>query len=140
MWGFRETAQTRISSNIWAAKTRSTILFNNQKGNDGCRFDKLVEKFNVWAKAYVDLEKEEWCGMDGKSIRGTVENYARGSQNFVSIVSVFAGKRGVVVGMNKFENKKESEIRVVQQLITALDLTGVVLTFDSLHCQKKLVS
>jgi DDE_Tnp_1-associated len=106
----------------------------------GVDFDKLVEKFNTWAKAYVELEKEEWCGMDGKSIRGTVENYDGGSQNFVSIVSVFAGKRGLVVGMNKFENKKDSEIRVVQELITALDLTGVVLTFDSLHCQKKLVS
>ncbi len=106
----------------------------------GVDFDKLVEKFNAWAKTYVELEKEEWCGMDGKSIRGTVENYDGGSQNFVSIVSVFAGKRGLVVGMNKFENKKESEIKVVQELITALDLTGVVLTFDSLHCQKKLVS
>jgi hypothetical protein len=63
-----------------------------------------------------------------------------GSQNFVSIVSVFAGRRGLVVGMNKFENKKESEIKIVQELITVLDLTGVVLTFDSLHCQKKLVS
>jgi DDE_Tnp_1-associated len=106
----------------------------------GVDFDKLVEKFNTWAKAYVEIEKEEWCGMDGKSIRGTVENYDGGSQNFVSIVSVFAGKRGLVVGMNKFENKKESEVRVVQELITALDLTGIVLTFDSLHCQKKLVS
>jgi DDE_Tnp_1-associated len=106
----------------------------------GVDFDQLVEKFNAWAKTYVELEKEEWCGMDGKSIRGTVENYDGGSQNFISIVSVFAGKRGLVVGMNKFENKKESEIKVVQELITALDLTGVVLTFDSLHCQKKLAS
>lgn len=88
----------------------------------------------------MELEKEEWCGMDGKSIRGTVENYDGGSQNFVSIVSVFAGKRGLIVGMNKFENKKESEIRIVQELVTALDLTGIILTFDSLHCQKKLVS
>jgi hypothetical protein len=106
----------------------------------GVDFDKLVERFNIWAKTYVELEKEEWCGMDGKSIRGTVENYDGGSQNFVSIVSVFAGKRGLIVGMNKFENKKESEIRIVQELVTALDLTGVILTFDSLHCQKKLVS
>jgi predicted transposase YbfD/YdcC len=58
----------------------------------------------------------------------------------VSIVSVFASKRGLVVGMQKFENKKESEIGIVQELIAALDLTDVVFTFDSLHCQKKLVS
>jgi hypothetical protein len=106
----------------------------------GVDFDKLVEKFNDWAKMYVDLEEEEWCGMDGKSIRGTVENYNGCSQNFVSIVSVFASKRGLIVGMQKFENKKESEIKIVQELITALNLTGIVLTFDSLHCQKKLAS
>ena len=35
------------------------------------------------------------------------------------------------------ENKQESEINVVRELIELLDLTGVVFTFDALHCQKK---
>ena len=96
--------------------------------------------FNDWAKTYVNLEEGEWCSIDGKSIRGTVEHHNGCHQNFVSIVSMFASKRGMVVGMKKFENKKESEIKIVQELITVLDLTGIVLTFDSLHCQKKLVS
>ena len=38
------------------------------------------------------------------------------------------------------ENKLESEINVVRDLIELLDLTGVVFTFDALHCQKKLSS
>jgi predicted transposase YbfD/YdcC len=42
--------------------------------------------------------------------------------------------------MEKLENKEKSEIQVVQNLITALDLKGAVFSFDSLHCQKKLVS
>ena len=37
------------------------------------------------------------------------------------------------------ENKGESEINVVRELIELLDLTGVVFTFDALHCQKKLL-
>lgn len=61
-------------------------------------------------------------------------------QNFVSIVSVFASKRGLVLGMEKFDNKKESEIVIVQNLITTLDIKGAVFSFDSLHCQKKLAS
>ena len=105
----------------------------------GVDFDKLAERFNEWAKSYVDLEESEWCATDGKSIRGTVQNYSSSNQNFVSIVSVFACKRGLVVGMEKFENQQKSEIQVVQELVTALDLEGVVLSFDSLHCQKKLV-
>jgi hypothetical protein len=61
-------------------------------------------------------------------------------QNFVSIVSVFTSKRGLVLGMDKFDNKKESEIAIVQNLITTLDIKGAVFSFDSLHCQKKLAS
>ncbi len=38
------------------------------------------------------------------------------------------------------ENKLESEISVVRDLIELLDLTGVVFTFDALHCQKKTLS
>jgi len=111
-----------------------------QRVMNGVDFDKLVEKFNQWAKIYVDLEEGEWCGLDGKCIKGTVKNHHSHSQNFVSIVSMFASKRGLVVGMEKFKNKKDSEIEIVQNLIMVLNLTGAVLTFDSLHYQKKLVS
>ncbi|OLT61459.1 hypothetical protein BJP37_23060 [Moorena bouillonii PNG] len=38
------------------------------------------------------------------------------------------------------ENKRESEIPVVRDLINLLDLTGVVFTFDALHCQKKTLA
>jgi hypothetical protein len=104
----------------------------------GVDFDKLVEKFHEWTRNYVDLEESEWCAIDGKSIKGTVVNSNSSSQNFVSIVTVFAGKKGLVVGMEKYENQQKSEILVVQELITALDIQDVVFSFDSLHCQKKL--
>ncbi len=106
----------------------------------GVDFDKLAEIFNQWAQNYIDLAKSEWCGIDGKSIKGTVQNHEKECQNFVSIVSVFASKRGLVVGMEKLENKQQSEIVTVQNLIAALDIKGAVLSLDSLHCQKKLVS
>lgn len=47
-------------------------------------------------------------------------------QNFVSIVSVFAEKRGLVLGLTKLENKKGSEISTVQNLIAVLNIEGVV--------------
>lgn len=106
----------------------------------GVDFDKLAVVFNQWANEYVDLEVSQWLSIDGKSIKGTVQNYNSSSQNFVSIVSVFASKRGLVLGMDKFDNKKESEITIVQNLITTLDLKSAVFSFDSLHCQKKLAS
>jgi DDE_Tnp_1-associated len=70
----------------------------------GVDFDKLVKIFNQWAQKYVDLDELESCGADGKSIKGTVESYDSCSQKFFSIVSVFASKRGLVLGMDKFDN------------------------------------
>jgi hypothetical protein len=41
-------------------------------------------------------------------------------------VSVFAQSRGLVLGLDKLENKKGSEINTVQNLIAALDIEGAV--------------
>ena len=86
------------------------------------------------------MDTSEWFGIDGKSIKGTVQDYDSEYQNFVSIVSIFTGKRGLVLSLDKLENKKGSEITTVQNLIAALDIEGVVLSMDALHCQKKLVN
>ena len=106
----------------------------------GIDFDTLAQTFNQWAKNYVDVDKSEWCGIDGKSIKGTVCDYKTEYQNFVSIVSVFACQRGLVVSLDKLDNQEVSEIVTVQNLIAALDIQGVVLSLDALHCQKKLAS
>ncbi|NJO59195.1 MAG: hypothetical protein HC836_12935 [Richelia sp. RM2_1_2] len=88
----------------------------------------------------MNLEVSEWCGIDGKSIKGTVKNYDNSYQNFVSIVSVFASRRGLVLSMDKLENKHDREITIVQNMIEFLDIRGSIFSLDSLHCQKKLVS
>ena len=99
-------------------------------------FDALNSAFHQWALGYVTIDKKEWLSIDGKSIRSTVEEYNNSYQNFVSLVSVFSQKRAQVLKTAVFENKKSSEIPVVQQLIQALDLTDVVYTLDALHCKK----
>ena len=76
--------------------------------------------------------------MDGKSLKNTVSDYNNAQQNFINCVSAFSHQRGLVLGVQVMENKKESEINVVQDLIKLLDLKGIVFTFDALHCQKKL--
>ena len=65
-----------------------------------------------------------------------MENYNLPYQNFVSLVSVFTQKRGQVVKASAYENKKVSEISVVQELIEALDIKDVIVTLDALHCKK----
>lgn len=99
-------------------------------------FNLLNQAFSQWSMGYVTIEKDDWLSIDGKAIKSTVENYHSSYQNFVSMVSVFSQKRGQVIKTGTFENKKVSEISIVQELLEALDLKDVVFTLDALHCKK----
>ena len=92
--------------------------------------------FNQWSQQYSLIPSSEWISLDGKSLKNTVNNYDNAQQNFINCVSAFSHQRKLVLGVKMMENKEESEITVVRDLIELLDLTGVVFTFDALHCQK----
>ena len=100
-------------------------------------FDQLAEKFNQWAVGEFEPQAGEWLAIDAKSIKGTVQGYSQSYQNFVSVVSVYSHQRGVVVALKQFENKRDSEIKVVQTLLRTMGLENVVFTLDALHAQKK---
>jgi hypothetical protein len=100
-------------------------------------FNHFSEGFNQWAKQYVPMCKGDTKPIDGKAIGSTTTNSQNAFQNFVSLVSIFAAERGIVLHCGKIENKKESEIPKVLELIRALDVEGEIFTIDALHCQKK---
>ncbi len=99
-------------------------------------FQELAQQFGQWASSVGDLEADKWVSIDGKSIKGTVSEAHTAYQNFVSLVSVYSSQRGVVLATQQFESKKSSELTVVQTILEALQLEGVVFTMDALHCQK----
>lgn len=100
-------------------------------------FTELKEMFYQWSLQYIDTKGEEYYSIDGKSIRSTVTNTHDEKQNFISMVTVFSQNRKQVLTQQKYQNKKTSEILIVQGLIEELDLQGITLTMDALHCQKK---
>jgi len=101
------------------------------------KYEQLTQIFNAWAGEEFEPEAGEWLAVDGKSIKGTVQNNWDAFQNFVSVVSVYSPTQRVVIAQKSFENKVQSEIQVVEQLLTQLGLTRVVVSMDALHCQKK---
>ncbi|BAY36247.1 transposase [Nostoc sp. NIES-2111] len=103
-------------------------------------FQPLTEIFNSWAQVFVSPEPGERLAVDGKGIRCTLTDYSKSYQNFISIVSVYSHKRGIVLRMQPMSNKQESEIAIVEQLIQEFPQQQVVFTLDALHCQKKLSS
>jgi hypothetical protein len=100
-------------------------------------FKKVSMQFYNWSKQYVNISKNEWVSIDGKSIGGTLINSHSIDQNFISLVCLYCSKKKLVLANAQVTNAKESEIPIVQKLIEALDLTGAIFTLDALHCPKK---
>lgn len=101
-------------------------------------FKELSKIFYDWAKSYVKIDKGDYVSVDGKVIGGTVSNPHNSLQEYVNMVSFFSHKRKQILAFDKVEDRK-SEINTVKRLIKQLDLEGVTLTLDALHCQKETV-
>ena len=99
-------------------------------------FETLAQQFEQWARRTIDIQPGEWVAMDGKSIKGTVTEPGIAYQNFISMVSLYSSQQGVVLASQQLESKHNSELKVVQTMLEALELEEVVFTMDALHCQK----
>jgi len=100
-------------------------------------FQLLEQLFQQWASRSIEPKLDEWVSIDGKSIKGTVSEAGTAYQNLVSLVSVYSAQPGVVLAMQQFETKTTSELTVVQNLLEALNLEGVVFTLYALNFKKK---
>ena len=89
-------------------------------------FETLAQQFEQWASRTIDIQAGEWVAMDGKSIKGTGTLPGTAYQNFINMVSLYSSQQGVVLASQQFESKHNSELKVVQTMIEALELEEVV--------------
>jgi len=101
-------------------------------------FNELKNAMNKWFEDNLFLQKGDWISIDGKSIRSTVSETFNSNQNFVSLVSMFSQRLESVIFVDKFENKKMSEIEVASTMIDLFTSENLGFTLDALHCKKKL--
>jgi len=97
-------------------------------------FEEFSTLFYEWASVKVKIDKNDWLSMDGKAIRGTIKGDKY--NEFTNLVSLFSGKNKEVLYAGRVEDKS-NEIPLVQRMIEELGLSGVNITLDALHCQKK---
>ena len=102
-------------------------------------YNALTVAFNGWGRALERClyPKLQQLATDGKAIKASLSDYSQSYQDFISIVSMFNVATGQVVALAPMRNKQTSEVLVVQQLLGQLQLTGVCISFDALHAQKK---
>ncbi len=106
----------------------------------GIENDNLIPIFNQWATQLSSKEENpDWIAIDGKSIKSTLTDYYGNKQNFASIVSWFSQENGLVLALEKLENKKTSEIYCVREMVDNTTLSNRILTLDAVHCQKETI-
>jgi hypothetical protein len=99
--------------------------------------EQLAQVLGHWNRAALASgELYNWVHIDGKAIKGTVDNYGDKNQDFVNLVSLFFQPAKLVVDSASFHNKKKSEIKVVEDLVKATDIKDVIFTADAMHAQK----
>ncbi len=100
-------------------------------------FIEFRDIYKSWLAKYRAKEStiapDNWCGVDGKALRGTIDS---DPNDYVHLVSIFSTFEKVVLDTGQVESKS-NEIPLVQQMIKESDLAGVIFTLDALHCQKK---
>jgi len=106
----------------------------------GINNNDLIQVFNQWA-CQLSSEEEipDWIAIDGKSIKSTLTDAYGNKQNFASIVSWYSQETGLVLALEKLENKKTSEIHCVREMVEKTPLSNQVLTLDAVHCQKETI-
>ncbi len=93
--------------------------------------------FQAWAKASTPVEAGPAVALDGKALGRTVQDCYGTQQDFVMVVSACVPSWAGVIGQLRFHKGKSSELGAVRALLQQLDLKGVWVTLDALHCQKK---
>jgi len=102
----------------------------------GLDFEQVNRAFFQWMNSFVTIEKGEWLSGDGKSLASTVKDAHGNGQDFELMVRLFSQKLGIVTHAGTTRNKS-SELKAMQKLLEGLELQGVTITLDALHCQKK---
>ena len=84
----------------------------------------------------AQYQKPEATAVDGKSITSTVRNATKRDPSFVSLVSFFGQNRQLIYQIGWLENDQGSEIQVVPELLSQLQISKAIFTWDALPCQK----
>jgi hypothetical protein len=73
---------------------------------------------------------------DGKTLRGSAVEAADGSNRFVAQVTVYSRALGVAMAQTAYDTGESHERKVLQELLSGMDLEGVLVQTDALHTTK----
>ncbi len=101
------------------------------RGIDSEEFD---EKINSWLFRRV-RNKGRGVAIDGKTLRGSHD----GDTKPIHLLSALLHEERIVIGQKSVDSKT-NEITACIPLLENIDLQGMVITADAMHCQKKIAN
>lgn len=100
----------------------------------GVKEEALEASFRQHAQAIADALEHAHVGLDGKTVRGSFDNFH--DQQAIQVFSALLNN-SIILAHETIEGNKTNEIPIAQKLIKDLGLSGCVFTADAMHCQKK---
>ena len=126
---YREELFNKMPLHRGKVPSLGTLIRTLEKVNQ----DELCNCFNEWMSQFITSEE---IAIDGKSLGSTAKEIGSKEQNFVSLVSFFGQRSELILKMGIMENKKESEIKVVERLLESFEIKEGILSLYALHTQK----
>jgi len=77
---------------------------------------------------------------DGKTLRGSAVEADDGSHRFVAQVTVYARALGVALAQKSYDTGESNERAALKDLLSTLDLDGVLIQADALHTTRPFFS
>lgn len=136
---FMERHQGHLAGHLGLARADLPSYSTIRRLLNGIDFNAVAQAFSEWSQTAGLVQVGDDCAIDGKGLKNTVTDAFTAEQNFVNVVSMFQLQQGLVVAQAVFDNRVESEINVVYQLLERLQVSGVTVSLDALHAQKKTV-
>lgn len=118
----------------WKKAPAYGTIRNILKGIEGKDLEECFRKYSL-ELSQLDKTKNVFLALDGKVVRGSFDHFE--DREAIQILSGFITGKDIIIAHEVIEGKKENEIPVIQRLVREIDISGMILTLDALHCQKK---
>ena len=93
--------------------------------------------FTRWVSTICGSLVHQVVAIDGKTMRGS--HHRRLGKKAIHMVSAFASDLGITLGQLKTA-EKSNEITAIPELLAMLELTGCIVTIDSMGCQTDIAT
>jgi len=120
----------------WPSDATFLYLFNK------AHLEEFGQVLQAWMVSQIPDGPEglDQLVCDGKTLRGSAVAAEDGSHRFVAQVTVYARALGVALAQTTYDTGESSERAALKQLLSTLELEGVLIQADALHTTRPFFS